>query len=162
MKKHEAKVKKKLVEKGIKRLDRLNSQFLKLFGFIDATKSDPSAEVTELSKILLTRTGNDESQFDMDSILQKFQNIYKCEYEKAMQDKDGKDSKMDPADFAAVIIDVLNEKLTSILNKTPKQSSKHNFDHINTNLIFKQKDQILKKYKEPINKILSLDKQSLL
>ena len=68
---------------------------------------------------------------------------------------------MGPDDFAATITNILNEKLTIKMNRQQKQPVKHMFDHINTNLIMKQKDQILKSYREPLSKIMTLEKQGL-
>ena len=71
------------------------------------------------------------------------------------------ENKLGPDDFAATITNILNEKLTIKMNIPSKQPTKHMFDHINTNLIMKQKDQILKSYREPISKIMSFEREEL-
>ena len=56
---------------------------------------------------------------------------------------------MSPADFAAILKQMLKEKL-----RVSKANIRHRYDHISNKHIIRQKEQLLKRLKDPIDKLL--------
>lgn len=142
-KKHEAKVKKNMI-------DKVTNKIITRTGF-----------TIDLSKVSNTIT-NLRDKYELQNKEVSFLRAKSKFKDEVHDDKPIKaEHKMGPEDFAATITNILNEKLTIRMNRQQKQPMKHMFDHINTNLIMKQKDQVLKSYREPIDKIMTLDTQNL-
>lgn len=57
---------------------------------------------------------------------------------------------MGPDDFADTLKDMLNEKL-----RVSKHHNKHKYDNISTLQVVQQKDQLLKRFREPIDELLN-------
>jgi hypothetical protein len=56
-------------------------------------------------------------------------------------------NRMSPKEFGAIVKSILEEKLSVGNGKSPRAHHRHLYDHIDTEAILKQKDQIVKQYK---------------
>jgi hypothetical protein len=114
------------------------------------TRTGYTIDLSQISSTIdLLRLKYDEGNQDISCFRAK--NKFKDEYTEKQIDES--EFKMEPKEFGAIVKTILDEKLCNqLLNKCylgipNKGSKRHLYDHVDADVILKQKDQIVKQYR---------------